>query len=288
MAGSEFCAPDGTDCVTLVGVEPGGINFQPGYPLPLTLHWQGHSAALPDLEMRLQVTSNPWLPLSGDSYTPVLTRTMTLVPGYAAANWSSDRLVTVPHILNLPMDANPGRAQVTLAVMDGNGRFWMTPDGQETINLFPIVIEERPTLRRLPAGLERLSVNFGGEIELRGYRISGSVCPGERIQVDYAWYAAERPSAIYAVFNHLVAADEMMVTQVDGWPQEGRLLTTQWQQGEYIEDSFVLDVPADAVPGPYTLYAGLYNAATGDRLPAIQNDEYLLADRVPLIVLSCE
>lgn len=284
----KFCEPGGVDCLSLVGVEPGGIKFQPGYPLPLTLHWQGESPALPNLEVQLQVVPYPWLPLFGVSDTAVLTQTTMLVPDYVTSNWLPNRLVTMPYALSLPSDASPGRAQVTLAVVENNGRSWTTTDGQETVILFPIVIEERPTLRRLPAGLERLSVNFGDEVDLRGYRVNGLACPGERIQVDYAWHAVKRPSAIYAVFNHLVAADEVTVAQADGWPQNGRLLTTQWQPGEYIEDSFVLDIPADAVPGPYTLYMGLYNAATSERLPAIQDGERLPADRVPLIILNCE
>ncbi|MCB9421596.1 MAG: glycosyltransferase family 39 protein [Ardenticatenaceae bacterium] len=282
----DICASGGGTCVKLVGIEPGGVDFQPGYPLPLTLHWQGQPPDLPDLKLRLQIVSDPWLP--GVSHTPILTQTTTLTPNYTSSNWPPGRLVTMPYILDLPPDINPGRAQVALSVIDGNGRFWATTDGQETVNLFPVVIEERPTLRRLPAGLERLSVNFGDEVGLRGYRVNGSVCPGEQIQVDYAWYAAKRPSAIYAAFNHLVTTDEVAVAQVDGWPQGGRLLTTQWQPGEYIEDSFVLDIPADVVPGPYTLYVGLYNAATGDRLPAVQNNERLPSDRVPLTVLTCE
>jgi hypothetical protein len=84
------------------------------------------------------------------------------------------------------------------------------------------------------------------------------------------------------VFNHLRTPDGTNVAQVDGWPQGGRLLTTQWQVGEYVEDEYRLSIPPEAPPGPYTLYVGLYDAATGDRLPAVQHGQRLPGDEVAL------
>ena len=60
------------------------------------------------------------------------------------------------------------------------------------------------------------------------------------------------------------------------------MLTTQWQPGEYIEDSYTLAIPADAPPGPYTLYVGLYDAATNERQPAFLDGQRLPQDRVPV------
>ena len=88
--------------------------------------------------------------------------------------------------------------------------------------------------------------------------------------------------AIYAVFNHVVAADGALVAQADGWPQGGRVLTNQWQAGEYVEDSYTLAIPPDAPPGPYTLYVGIYDAATNDRQPAFQDGQLLPDGRVPI------
>jgi hypothetical protein len=62
------------------------------------------------------------------------------------------------------------------------------------------------------------------------------------------------------------------------------MLTVQWQPGDVIEDHYTLQIPPDAPPGPYVLYTGMYNAMTGDRLPAFQGGERLIEDRwlVPL------
>lgn len=283
-----FCQPDGSKCLNLVGVEPGGVKFPSGFPLPLKLHWQSDSASLPDLQARLQVIPDPWLSWPGSEETPVITKTIPLVPGYSTSQWPPGRLVSLPAALSLPPDAPDSRARVTLELIGPDGRSW--PTASETkITLFHIIIEKRPTQTKPPSGLASIQVDFGQDLGLRGYRVEGSTCPGGQLKLTYAWYAHAQPSAIYAVFNHLVTTDEKPVAQVDGWPQEGRLLTNQWQPGEYIEDSYIIDIPQDAVSGPYLLYVGFYNAANGVRLPAFQDGQQLPADRVSIpLPESCE
>jgi hypothetical protein len=161
----------------------------------------------------------------------------------------------------------------------------VTAGGDPDFTLFDIAIDRRPVQRRLPAGMTQMQVDFGdgvaeSAVGLRGYRVEGDARPGGEVRVTYAWYAGRQPAVIYAVFNHLVTADGALVVQADGWPQEGRMLTTQWQPGEYIEDTYTLAIPPDAAAGPYTLYVGLYDAATADRQMAFQDGRRLPEDRV--------
>jgi hypothetical protein len=283
-----FCSPDEATCVTLAGHEPGGLRFQQGYPVPFTLHWLSPPRSLPELQLRLRVTHRPWLPLPGLHDVPVLTRTLPLAPAYRAPVWEPDRLVTVPTVLTLPPDASTGPAQVTLDVVGPDGVVWPTTEGASTFPLFNVSVENRPVLHRLPVELNPIQVDFGAEVGLRGYRVEGDPRPGGQLRLTYAWYARTGPTAIYAVFNHVVAADGTLVAQADGWPQEGRMLTTQWQAGEYIVDNHVLTIPPDAPPGPYTLYVGLYDAATNERQPAFRkhgdSSQRLSEDRVPIPV----
>ena len=173
-----------------------------------------------------------------------------------------------------------GPAQVTLEVLGPDAAPWPTTGGDLTVSLFNITVDDRPVLRRLPTGLTPVQADFGDAVGLRGYRVEGNPRPGGQLHLTYAWYARTRPTAIYAVFNHLMTADDALAAQADGWPQEGRMLTTQWQAGEYIEDSYTLVIPPDAPPGPYTLYVGLYDAATGDRQTAFQDGQRLPGDRL--------
>lgn len=277
-----FCAPAGSPCLTLAVAEPGGQRFQPGYPVPLRLHWLSPAAPLPELSLRLRLESRPWLALPGLESRCIVSKTQSLIPGYPAPQWFPGRLVTLVTSISLPPDAPNGLARVTLEVLGPDGTSWVTTDGQTRFPLFDLTIEPRPVLQRMPRGYIPTQVDFGAEISLRGYRVGGEARPGGTLRLDYVWHARSRPAAIYAVFNHLLTADGQPVTQADGWPQGGRMLTTQWQSGEYIEDSYTMVIPADAPPGPYLLVTGLYDALSGDRLPAFQDGQRLPEDRFPI------
>jgi|GEM_PF-725403 len=277
-----FCAPSGAPCVTLAAVEPGGRRFQPGYPIPLRLHWRSPTTPLPELSLRLRVEHRPWLALSGLQATLIVSKTQSIIPGYPAPQWFPGRLVTLVTSISLPPDARTGPARVTLEVLGPDGVSWATTDGLTRLPLFDLTVEPRPVLRRMPRGYTPTQVDFGAEISLRGYRVEGEARPGGTLRLDYVWHARSRPAAIYAVFNHLLTADGQPVTQADGWPQGGRMLTTQWQPGEYIEDTYTMVIPADAPPGPYLLVTGLYDALSGDRLPAFRDGQRLPEDRWPV------
>jgi hypothetical protein len=167
-------------------------------------------------------------------------------------------------------------------VTNPDGTPWRTAEGHTTVSLFRIIIEGRPVLRRLPREVTAIQVDFGDEVSLRGYHVEGDARPGGQLRITHIWHARTPPTEIYAVFNHLVAQNGETVAQADGWPQEGRMLSIQWQRGEYIEDHHTLDIPSDAPPGPYTLYVGLYKAASGDRLPAFQDGQRLPNDRLAM------
>ena len=313
-----FCSPDERRCVVLAGYSPGGFRFQQGYPVPYTLHWLSEEAPVPDAQPRLRVVHDPRLPWQRTM--PIVTATLPSPWSYAAdlpfcqpakaPDGSSGsatnpagpyrvmlplvlngngcvptvpgRLLTVPGAVVIPPDAPEGPAQVTLEVLGSDGRAWSTAEGNTSVSLFELDIEGRPVLRKLPRDLTPIQVDFGDALVLRGYRVEGDARPGGELQITYAWHARKQPTEIYAVFNHLIAADGTRVAHVDGWPLEGRMLTTQWQPGEYIRDNYTLAIPPDAAPGPYTLYVGLYNAATGDRQSAIQDDQVVPDGRVPI------
>ena len=147
--------------------------------------------------------------------------------------------------------------------MGPDGRVWQTPEGETVTRLFDIDVEKRPALRELPAGLDPVDVDFGEAVALRGYRVQGDARPGGRLRITYAWYAKERPTQVFSVFNHVTGPDGTIIAQADGWPLDGQIPTTQWQPGEYLQDTHTVEIPSDARPGPYSLYVGLYDAATG-------------------------
>lgn len=115
---------------------------------------------------------------------------------------------------------------------------------------------------------------FGERILLHSYALaSPKIKPGRAICLLLKWQSAGQLPADYTVFTHLLGPDKPSTggplwAQHDGPPADGRRPTSGWQPGELVADMHVLLIPDDAPPGRYQLVVGLYNAATGQRLPA--------------------
>ncbi len=94
------------------------------------------------------------------------------------------------------------------------------------------------------------------------------------------WLAEERPVAAYKFFVHVYDPQTgEIVAQVDTMPQEWRLPTTVWDDGELVADEINLSL-TDVPPGEYDLAIGIYDAETGQRLPirAAENQLTVSAD----------
>jgi hypothetical protein len=271
----QFEPPRGaSDMLTLAGYELGGLKFTQGNPVSVRLHWLASAEPAADVTLRLQLLHRTRRGLVERQTTALVTETLPLAPGYPVTEWPSGRLVSLPIALSIPSDVTSGSADLTLSVLGSDGQPW-TIGGSQYLTLGTMTIEARPVMKRLPVDLTAVEVDFadavdgtGDQIGLRGYRIDGEAQPGGRLELTYGWQALSRPTRIYSVFNHLLTADGQRVTQADGWPQDGVVLTNQWRQGEYIRDSHTLEIPANSPPGPYILVMGLYNAANGERLQA--------------------
>jgi hypothetical protein len=114
-----------------------------------------------------------------------------------------------------------------------------------------------------------INAEFGDEIVLLGYALEpDSVAPGTSLYLTLYWQAKRQMTQPYTVFTHLLGPDGNFAAQQDNMPQQGHAPTTCWLAGEVIADDYVLTIPAEAIPGTYTLTTGLYLLETGDRLPA--------------------
>jgi hypothetical protein len=92
------------------------------------------------------------------------------------------------------------------------------------------------------------------------------------VTLDLYWKAAGLTSTSYAVFVHLVGPDGAIVAQHDQPPVAANRPTTGWLPGEVVHDPYILAIPAGADPGDYCVRLGLYDPATGRRLPVSSAD----------------
>jgi hypothetical protein len=108
---------------------------------------------------------------------------------------------------------------------------------------------------------------FGEGIRLETAQIPDRLPAGGRLLVTLFW-SADRPlTKDYTVFVHVLDRDGQMVGQWDQVPAAGKSPTTGWAPGQLIADEYNVPVQAEARgDGPYRVYAGMYDPATGTRL----------------------
>ncbi len=87
----------------------------------------------------------------------------------------------------------------------------------------------------------------------------------------------------YTVFVHLLGPDGQVWGQVDRAPGDGQRPTSGWLPGEVLLDRYAVPLEVGAPSGVYRVEVGLYEAATGRRLPVKDaNGSPLPDDRVLL------
>jgi len=80
----------------------------------------------------------------------------------------------------------------------------------------------------------------------------------------------------YAVFVHLIDADNQVRSTADAEPGNGSLPTTGWIPNEYLTDIHTLTLSPDIAKGMYQIEIGVYDPITGARLKTIDGKERVI------------
>ena len=113
-----------------------------------------------------------------------------------------------------------------------------------------------------------LQANLGGAAEVQAVHLSAAtVRPGDVLRVTVYWQPLDFTPGPYTAFLHLVAPDGTILAQQDLYPGGGTYLTDGWVLGRPFVDTYYLHLPADAPATTAELRLGLYDEATGERLP---------------------
>jgi len=118
----------------------------------------------------------------------------------------------------------------------------------------------------------RLDMNFGGVMKLLGYRLlnweTGCTNPGDSLEITLYWQSLAKMNQDYAIFVHLLDENDLILAQRNTFPGLGSFPTTLWQVGDAIADTYTLTLPETTyAPTSAQLEVGLYDVATGERLP---------------------
>lgn len=240
---------------------------QQGEAIPITAAWLALNRPQRDYTAR-------WS-LRDSSGTTVYSATLPLAPGSPTSAWPIGALVEGRATLRPPPGLAAGTYRLVLA-LTGSG------DGSptEAVAVGQIELVGRPRSFTVPPLAVSRSDTFGGQIRLWGYDLRRA---DQNLHLRLYWGALTAISGDYTVFVHLFdPASEHIVAQSDIGPRAGTYPTWQWAPGEVVSDDITLPL-AGVPPGRYRLALGLYDAATGQRLPALDaNGVPHPADRVIL------
>lgn len=127
-------------------------------------------------------------------------------------------------------------------------------------------------------------VTFGDQTMLAGAAMGPVIlAPGDGLRVTVGWVALQPLEKDYVVFVQLLDAEGQLRAQHDSPPVGGYRPTTRWAPGEPIEDHLGVALPADLPPGDYILILGMYDPATGERLPASAGGDFVTLGRVTVM-----
>lgn len=128
---------------------------------------------------------------------------------------------------------------------------------------------------------------LGDGISLSGYDLIREEQGGAAVaKVGLYWHSSQQPSASYTVFLQLLDANGAFVWGWDNPPCRRTCPTESWQPGEYLRDEYTVPL-ATLTPGAtYTLVTGMYDPATGQRLPLLSSTGEVVGDFVTLTTVK--
>jgi hypothetical protein len=116
---------------------------------------------------------------------------------------------------------------------------------------------------------------LGEAIELAAVELStGTAAPGETVDVRLRWQVVAPPGPdLLHAFVHLGDPTQPPLAQTDGPVMGGEYPSRLWEAGEVFEETVSLTLPADLPPGEYPINVGVYDFASGVRLPVTVDGE---------------
>jgi 4-amino-4-deoxy-L-arabinose transferase-like glycosyltransferase len=117
-----------------------------------------------------------------------------------------------------------------------------------------------------PSVPQALAADFGPVVHLRGYGLE-QLQGARGLRAALFWEARGATPGDALAFVHLIGPDGMRYAQADLPPGGVAFPTSAWSPGRFLITAVDLALPAAAPPGRYRLVVGLYDIASGARLP---------------------
>ena len=266
---SEMLAPG----AQLLGFEQWVDWFVPGDTLRLFLYWQRWDESPTSSEFRVALV---------DSSGRELKESTHRVP------WRGEGREVVRQQIDvaLPPDAPSGRYRLLVRDSDGDlvgelGNLRVTGQGEKVLAAGDVSIAHR------------YEVDLGHGVRLLGYDVTSMpVASGDTLNLTLYWEAQSVIEQRYKVFTHVLGqtfnaqAGSFIWGQQDNEPVNDTRPTSTWRVGEVIVDSYAIVIDDAAPRGQYTVEIGMYEPATGIRLPVLDRQGNEVADRILLLTFQ--
>jgi hypothetical protein len=251
--------------------------------LPVTLYWQALKPMTEDFSIYLQLVIEQDRILGQvDSY-----------PGggaYPTTMWSPGEVIrdefrvpvrtgaARPVAANLLTGLYHHKTSQRLPATDASGQATLLP----VLARVKIAIPTQPQSPR-----HALNVNLDNRVRLVGYDLPANQAhPGAEVSLVLYWQVLKSVGADYTVFIHLLDENDVRVGQGDGPPLNNTYPTSFWAAGENLADAHRLKIPSETAPKTYRIAIGLYDPVSGRRLPMLDAQGNIVADRIFLASLE--
>jgi hypothetical protein len=221
-------------------------------------------------------------------------RIATLGDRYPNVLWAPTEQVDESYPLRIFADAPPGLYRLELAVLQQDdstpGGYKNLPlvDGDAVVgeNLYPLTVRLLDPAHRAPPAVA-LDGAVGDAIRLTGFTVNRVTADSQTaVELALHWQSTQKIGADYTVFTQLIGPDGQVWAQWDNPPQAGRYPTSQWDAADSVIDRYTLTLRQGAPAGDYRLLVGMYNPASGERLPAALDGRPQPDNAIPLTTLS--
>jgi len=274
-----------TDAAVLKAYQLSSPVVTPGAPFVVTLHWddvpgRDYRGLVATVHVTEASSGRDWFRTESD-----------LAPSGLVGGVESrlaQRFTFTP-----PDDLPQGTYRVIVGLRERSGRP-IPLSSADTLEVTDLILGEvvhPPDVARVPGPMAHaVDIHFGDRgrgVDLVGYDAPAGRQPGESITIALLWRASGKLETDSSVFVHIRDSDGTVVAQSDGVPVYGFYPTTRWETGDYIRDEHPVALPIDLARGRYVVAVGLYDPATGDRLPAYDGTgDRLTDDAASLAVLD--
>jgi hypothetical protein len=248
---------------------------QPGGRVVVSLYWQSEISNGSDMLVNLRLRDREGTLLYQTERRPLLGHLPT-------DRWQRGAIYRDDYTVTVPANAYTGNSVMEVHVRPFSGNPLLATDVQGqplgvdsaigSISIFKAQDDTASGLAINPAR-HPIDAGLGNQIHLLGFDLDDTTArSGGSIHLVLYWEAKGAINQNYTVFTHLADQAGHPVAQSDAEPQNRNYPTSVWQVGEVVKDPHVIDITPETAPGQYRLLVGIYDHATGARLPVTRPD----------------